>query len=83
VSDYRRQLDLGDYLGSYEPRDVVVLTDSGYDNNKRETAIADKRWHFIMALGKTRSVQSATLSLTTPTSRQWCHLATFFRHHRR
>jgi hypothetical protein len=82
VIDYLRQLDLGDYIGSYDPRDVVVLTDSGYDNKKIETAIANKGWHFIMALGKTRSVKSATLALTTPQSKQWCHIATFFRNHR-
>jgi hypothetical protein len=83
VIDYLRQLDLGDYIGSYDPRDVVVLTDSGYDNKKIEMAIANKGWHFIIALVKTRSVKSETLYLTTPTSRQWCHIATFFRHHRR
>ncbi len=83
VIDYLRQLDLGDFIGAYDPRDVVVLTDSGYDNKKIETAIANKRWHCIIALGKTRSVKSETLYLTTPKSRQWCHIATFFRHHRR
>jgi Transposase DDE domain len=36
-----------------------------------------------MALSKTRSVTSAALSLTTPTSQQWCHMAMFFRRHRR
>ena len=82
VIDYLRQLNLGDYIGSYDPRDVVVLTDSGYDNKKIETAIANKQWHFIIALGKTRSVKSATLALTTPKSKQWCHIATFFRNHR-
>jgi hypothetical protein len=82
VIDYLRQLDLVDYIGSYDPRDVVVLTDSGYDNKKIETAIANKGWHFIIALGKTRSVKSATLALTTPQSKQWCHMATFFRNHR-
>src|SRR3989454_5898017 len=76
VIDYLRQLDLVDYIGSYDPRDVVVLTDSGYDNKKIETAIATKGWHFIIALGKTRSVKSETLYLTTPKSRQWGHIAT-------
>ncbi len=37
----------------------------------------------IIALGKTRSVTSAMLALTTPQSKQWCHIATFFRTHRR
>jgi hypothetical protein len=83
VIDSLRQLDLGDSSGSYDPRDVVVFTDSGYDNKKRETAMANKRWNFIIALGKTRRVKSETLSLTTPKSRQGCHIATFFRHRRR
>ena len=76
-------MNLEDYIGSYDPREVVVLTDSGYDNKKIQTAIAAKPWHFIIALGKTRSVKSPTLALTTPKSKQWCHIATFFRHHRR
>ena len=72
-----RQLDLEDYIGSYDPRDVVVLTDSGYDDKKIENAIADKRWNFIIALGKTRSVKSETLYLTTPKSHavvSHCHV---------
>src|SRR2546422_11561490 len=45
--------------------------------------IINKRWNFIIALGKTRSVKSETLYLTTPKSRQWGHIALFFRNHRR
>jgi hypothetical protein len=82
VVDYIEQLHLEDYIGAYDPRQVVVLTDSGYDNKKIQNAIAAKPWHFIIALGKTRSVKSATLALTTPQSKQWCHIATFFRNHR-
>jgi Transposase DDE domain len=83
VVDYLSKLNLEDYIGSYDPRDVIVLADSGYDDKKIENAIVNKRWNFIMALGKTRSVKSETLYLTTPKSRQWCHIATFFRNHRR
>jgi hypothetical protein len=83
VVDYLRTLDLEDYIGAYERREVLVLADSGYDDKKIEKAIADQRWNFIMALRKTRSVKSEALSLTTPTSRQWCHIDTFFRRHRR
>ncbi len=82
VVDYIEQLHLEDSIGSYDPRQVVVLTDSGYDNKKIQNAIAAKPWHFIIALGKTRSVKSATLALTTSKSKQWCHIATFFRNHR-
>ncbi len=83
VVEYLRTLDLEDSIGSYDRREVLVLADSGYDNKKIETAIADKGWNCIIALGTTRSVTSEALSLTTPTSQQWCHVATFFRRHRR
>jgi hypothetical protein len=83
VVAYLRTLDLEDYLGAYDRREVLVLADSGYDDKKIEKAIADKRWNFIIALSKTRSVKSEALYLTTPTSQQWCHIDTFFRRHRR
>jgi hypothetical protein len=82
VVEYIQQLQLEEYIGSYDPCEVVVLTDSGYDNKKIQNAIAAKHWHFIIALGKTRSVKSALLALTTPKSKQWSPIATFFRNHR-
>jgi hypothetical protein len=82
VVEYIEQLHLEDYIGAYDPRQVVVLTDSGYDNKKIQKAIAAKPWHFIIALGKTRSVTSPTRAQTTPTAKPWCHIATFFRNHR-
>src|SRR6266849_4794965 len=83
VVAYLGALDLEDYIGAYDQREVLVLADSGYDNKKIEKAIANKGWNFIIALGKTRSVKSEALSLTTPHSQQWCHIDTFFRRHRR
>jgi DDE family transposase len=83
VVAYIQKLDLDEYIGAHDPRDVLVLTDSGYDDKKIENAIINKRWHFIIAVGKTRSVKSETVYQTTPKSRAWCHIATFFRHHRR
>jgi len=83
VVDYLKALDLEAYLGAYDRREVVVLTDSGYDDKKIEQAIAQKGWNFIIALGKTRSVKSTALSLSSPTSQHWLHVDTFFRRHRR
>jgi len=83
VIDYLTTLNLEDYIGFYNPRDVIVLADSGYDNKQIENAIVKKQWHFIIALGKTRSVKSETLYRTTPKSRQWSQIAEFFRNHRR
>jgi Transposase DDE domain len=75
-------LHLEDYIGTYDPRQVVVFTESGYDKKKRQKAIAAKPWHCMIALGKTRRVQAPPLALTTPKAKQWCHIATCFRHHR-
>jgi Transposase DDE domain len=83
VVAYLRTLALEAYIGAYDRREVLVLADSGYDNKKIEKAIADKGWHFIIALSKTRSVKSEARALSTPKSRQWCHVDTFFRRHRR
>jgi DDE family transposase len=83
VVNYLSLLNLDDYIGPHRSRDVVVLTDSGYDNKKIENAIADKQWAFIMALSKTRSVKSETLYHRTPKSKQWLAVDLFFRHHRR
>ena len=83
VVAYRKALDLAAYLGAYDRREVVVLADSGYDDKKIEQAIAHKGWNFIIALGKTRSVKSTALYLSTPKSHNWYHVDTFFRCHRR
>lgn len=83
VIEYLSNLNLEDYIGSHNPRDVVVLTDSGYDNKHIEKTISDKKWTFIIALKKKRSVKSEYLYATTPKSEQWSQIAQFFRHHRR
>lgn len=67
VISYLSSLNLEDYIGSHDPRDVVVLTDSGYDNKHIEKTIADKKWMFIIALKKKRCVKSEYLYATTPT----------------
>jgi hypothetical protein len=82
VVEYIQQLPLEEYIGSYAPREVVVLMDSGYDNKKIQHAIATTPWHFLVALGKTRSVKAALRSCTIPQSTQWSHIALFFRNHR-
>jgi hypothetical protein len=78
-----RTLAVEAYIGAYARREVLVLAASGYDNTKSEKAMADKGWHCIIALSKTRSVKSEARSLSTPNSRQWGHIDTFFRRHRR
>src|SRR5438132_12970971 len=70
VVAYLRTLDLEDYIGSYDRREVLVLADSGYDDKKIENAITNKGWNFIIALGKNRNVKSVSLSLSTTKSKQ-------------
>lgn len=83
VIAYLSNLNLEAYIGSHDPRDVVVLTDSGYDNRHIEKTISDKKWIFIIALKNKRSVKSAHLYATTSKSKQWSQIAQFFRHQRR
>ena len=82
VVDDIRNLTLEAYIGSDDPRDVIVFTDSGDDNKKMHKAIVNKHWQFLLAVGNTRSVQSARLSRTTSKAKQWCHMAMFLRNHR-
>lgn len=83
VVEYLTNLNLADHIGSHDSRDAVVLTDSGYDNKCIEKAITDKKWMFIIALKKTRSVKSEHLYATTSKSKQWSLVAQFFRNQRR
>jgi hypothetical protein len=82
VVDYLKALELETYLGAYDRREVVVLTDSGYDDKQIEQTLVKKGWNFIIALSKTRSVKSEALYLSTPKSKHWLHVDTFFRRHR-
>ena len=43
---YIKQLELDEYIGAHDPRDVLVLTDSGYDDKKIENAIINKQLEF-------------------------------------
>jgi hypothetical protein len=83
VVNYLSHLNLDDYIGPHRSCDVLVLTDSGYDNKKIENAIADRKGAFITALRKTRSVKSETLYQSTPKSKHGLSVDLFFRHHRR
>jgi hypothetical protein len=77
VVDDLKALDLEACLGADDRRD------SGYDDTQIEQAMAHKGWNFIIALGKTRSVTSTALYLSSPTSKHWLHVDTFLRRHRR
>ncbi len=83
VIEYLKGLSLEEYIGPYAPENVVVIADSGYDDKRIENVIANKKWKFIIALGKTRSVKSENKFLNTPPSKGWNQVAELFRNHRR
>ena len=80
---YIDNLNMDDYIGQHHPKHVVVLADSGYDDRKIENAIRNKKWHFIIALNKGRSVKSQNSFLSTPKSKGWSKVAQFFKDHRK
>lgn len=82
VVEYITHLNLKDYIGKYNSKEVVVLADSGYDDKKIEKTIAKKKWIFIIALNKTRSVKSEKKYSNTPKSEGWRHVAKLFKDHR-
>ena len=83
VIEYIRNLDLEDYIGTHKPENIVVLADSGYDDRDIENTIAEKKWKFIIALKKTRSVKSEKQYLTTLKSRGWLKIDRFYKNQRR
>jgi len=83
VVEYINNLNLVDYIGEHHHKHVVVLADSGYDDRKIENAIRNKKWHFIIALNKGRSVKSKNSFLSTPKSKGWSKVAQFFKDHRK
>jgi hypothetical protein len=52
VIDYLKKLDLKNYIGAHDPKPVVVLADSGYDNKDIENTIDRKKWTYIIAIKK-------------------------------
>jgi len=83
VVEYIENLNLFDYIGNHNPKHVLVLADSGYDDRKIENAILRKNWQFIIALNKNRSVKSEKNVLSTLKSKGWSKVAQFFKNHRR
>jgi hypothetical protein len=83
VVEYIQNLDLEQYFGPHNPHQVLVLADSGYDDRKIYNAIAQKKWAYVIALKKNRGVRSEKTHTTTPLSRGWCQVESFFKNHRR
>jgi hypothetical protein len=83
VVEYIQSLNLKDYFGPHYPKKVVVLADSGYDSKEIEKAIQAKKWNYIIALNKKRSVKTEKEFTSTPKTKGWHQVEQFFKNHRR
>lgn len=77
LAEYLEGMQLAQYVGSYFPEEVVVLSDSGYDNKKLQRLIIDLGWDFVAALKTSRSAQTNHETKTSP--KQWRRVSNLFR----
>jgi hypothetical protein len=83
VAQYLSQLSLEEYIGAHAPEKVVVLADSGYDDQKIQKAIAAKNWKFIIALKSTRGVKTEKVYRTTKKTEDWKSVTVTFKNNRK
>jgi len=83
LAKYLRQLSLEEYIGPHAPKKVVVLADSGYDDQKIQKTIADKNWNFIIALKSTRGVKTEKAYNTTKKTEDWKSVTATFKNNRK
>lgn len=83
VVEYLADLDLEQYIGSHDSKQVLVLGDSGYDDKKIEKTISTKGWTYVIALKKKRSIKTLKEYNDTPKSSGWHQIEQFFKNHRR
>jgi hypothetical protein len=75
IIDFLASWDWESVLMGVKASEVVVLTDSGYDNKELQTFVKFQGWDFVGSLKKSRSVQTATQS--------WQSVADLFRRTRK
>lgn len=77
LAEYLEELNLAQHVGFYDPKEVVVLTDSGYDNKKLQRLILDRGWNFLSSLKTSRGAQTTHKTNTNPKS--WQRIDALFR----
>lgn len=82
VVKYINELNLEEFIGKHNPKDVAVLMDSGYDAAKIQKAIDSKGLVFICALKKKRTVKSEREYSLTNKTKGWQQIWNFFKNHR-
>jgi hypothetical protein len=81
--EYIKNLNLNEYIGPHVSSDVIVLTDSGFDDKKIQRAVLKKKWHFICALKCSRGVKSEAEHAKDPKSSGWNGVEIFFKKFRK
>lgn len=82
IHEYLNALNLDEYIGPHDPKHVIVLADSGYDDKDIECLIERRRWAFVIALKKTRSVKTEKEYTTTGKAKGWSQIEELFKRHR-
>jgi hypothetical protein len=83
LAEYLKGLNLYEYVGLHDDENVVVLTDSGYDNKKIQNAVLNRGWHFVGALKCSRGIKSEAGYAKTPKSSGWDGVGVFFKKYRK
>jgi hypothetical protein len=58
IANFLGNLDLSEWIGSHNSKEIVVMMDSGYDNKRIQTIIGLQGWDFLSALKCNRGVQA-------------------------
>lgn len=77
LSKYLHELQLSQYVGFHRPEEVVIISDSGYDNKKLQRLILGLGWDFIAALKASRSVQTNHETRAKP--KDWRSVSALFK----
>ena len=61
--EYLNQMNLANHIGFYDPKEIVVMMDSGYDNKLLQEAVLARGWDFLSSIKKVRSVRTSNEKL--------------------
>lgn len=58
LKEYLEALNLAELIGPYDPEEIVVLGDAGYDAKKLQRAVVARGWDFVGALKVARGTKT-------------------------
>ncbi|MBK8203418.1 MAG: hypothetical protein IPK68_14180 [Bdellovibrionales bacterium] len=60
IMEYLSNVNWQELLPGVKPEEIVVLSDSGYDNKKLQRFFISQGWDFVGSIKKSRSVKTLT-----------------------